>query len=142
MQFLPNKLGIVTILALGISGCADFRNHGYAPSEATLSNLIIGKDTEDTVASLIGRPASDGLIDGNNWYYVESRFRHVAFLAPQEVEREVVVVRFTDGGTLRSLERYGLEDGRVIAISSNETELSAEQRGFLAQLLHDMSRGL
>ena len=141
MRNTPIRLLAILAVSLSLTGCASYRNHGYAPSETTLSNLIVGRDTMDTVAELVGRPVSDSMISENTWFYVESRFRHLAFLAPEEIERQVIAISFDRSGRLASIDRYGLEDGRVVNISNKETVVSAEKRGIIAQLLHDIARG-
>jgi outer membrane protein assembly factor BamE (lipoprotein component of BamABCDE complex) len=132
----------VAVLAIVVltSCAAQFRNHGYAPSEADLANVIVGKDTRDTVAKLIGNPTASGLVDDSAWYYVESRFRNVAFQAPKEIERQVVAISFDARGRVANIERFGLQDGRVIVLARRITRITNDKTPFLRRLLGNIGQ--
>lgn len=99
-----------------------------------MARLQVGRDTKDEVAETVGRPTSTGILDTGGWYYVQSRFRQYGYRDAVEVDREVVAISFTDAGTLRNIERFGLEDGRVIRLSRRVTEGNVQGIGFLRQL--------
>ncbi len=132
---------IALIAILVLSSCtAQFRNHGYVPKDDELANIIVGSDTRETVATVIGNPTASGILDDSGWYYVESRFRHFAFQAPKEIERQVVAITFDGSGRVANIERFGLEDGRVITLSRRVTESSTVKVLFLRQLLGNLGR--
>lgn len=126
------------LLVLTLASCAQFRNHGYAPSETELADIVVGTDTRETVASLIGPPGASGVTDNSSWYYVESRFRHLGFQAPKEIEREVVAISFDPNGRVANIERFGLEQGRVIALSRRVTATSQVKTPFLRRLFGNL----
>ncbi|MGR3343280.1 MAG: outer membrane protein assembly factor BamE [Paracoccaceae bacterium] len=133
------RLSAMMIVALILASCTtQFRNHGYAPSDAELANIIVGADDRETVASLIGRPTAAGILDSSGWYYVESRFRHFAYLAPKEILRQVVAISFDERGRVANIERFGLEDGRIIALSRRVTKPSIDEKPFLRRLLGNL----
>ncbi len=136
------KALMVGLVVLATASCStQFRNHGYVPSESELANVIVGADTRETVASVVGRPSAEGVLDDNAWYYVESRFRHFAYLAPREIEREVVAISFDGKGRVANIERFGLADGQVITLSRRVTTTTADKVPFLRQLLGNLGRG-
>jgi len=51
-----------------------------------------------------------------------------------------VAVTFTDAGIVENVERFGLEDGRVIALSRRVTDSNIKGVGFLRQLLGNFGR--
>jgi len=135
------RLAIVALAVLVLASCAaQFRNHGYAPSEADLTNVIVGKDSRDTVANLIGNPTAAGVVDDTTWYYVESRFRNVAFQRPKEIERQVVAISFDGRGRVANIERFGLKDGRVIVLSRRITKTTIDKKPFLRRLLGNIGQ--
>jgi len=135
------RLAIVALAVLVLASCAaQFRNHGYAPSEADLANVIVGKDTRDTVANLIGNPTAAGVVDDTTWYYVESRFRNVAFQRPKEIERQVVAISFDGRGRVANIERFGLKDGRVIVLSRRITKTTIDKKPYLRRLLGNIGQ--
>lgn len=130
------KLALALALALGMSACSPiYRNHGYAPSEADLSEIVVGIDTRDAVAELVGPPATSGVLRDDAWYYVSSRWKTVAYRAPELVDRQVVAVTFDDDGTVQSVDRYTMEDGRVIALNRRVTDDNLAGISFIRQLL-------
>ncbi len=135
------RLSALLVVAMILASCtAQFRNHGYAPSDAELANIIVGSDNKETVASLIGRPTASGILDSSGWYYVESRFRHFAYQAPKEISREVVAISFDRRGRVANIERFGLQDGRIIMLSRRVTETSIVKQRFLRRLLGNIGR--
>jgi outer membrane protein assembly factor BamE (lipoprotein component of BamABCDE complex) len=130
------RFSALLVAALILASCTvQFRNHGYVPSEAELANIIVGSDTRDTVASLIGRPTAQGVLESSGWYYVESRFRHFAYQAPRKISRQVVAISFDARGRVANIERFGLQDGRVIALSRRITKSSIGKIPLLRGLL-------
>ncbi|WOI54932.1 outer membrane protein assembly factor BamE [Palleronia sp. LCG004] len=132
----PALRRILAIAALvGLASCsAVYRNHGYVPPDPALSDIRVGVSDQDDVAEIIGRPTASGLLEESGWYYVQSRFRHFGLRAPEEIDREVVAISFTDAGTVSNVERFGLERGRVIALSRRVTDAEVQGVGFLQQL--------
>jgi len=136
IRFLSVAVGL-----LGVAACsADFRNHGYVPEQDDLDNIIVGKDTRETVAQIIGAPTASGILDQSGWYYVESRFRRLGFGAPKEIERQVVAITFDARGRLSNIERFGLEDGQVVTLSRRVTQSSTAKISFLRRLLGNVGR--
>jgi outer membrane protein assembly factor BamE (lipoprotein component of BamABCDE complex) len=117
-----------------------YRDHGYAPTDAELAALTIGKDTRETVTQAVGRPGTLGVLDDNRWYYVQSRYQKRGVAAPKEIERQVVVITFAESGTVANIERFGLERGQVVALSRRVTETNIENISFLGQLLGNFGR--
>ncbi|MEJ6398124.1 outer membrane protein assembly factor BamE [Yoonia sp. 208BN28-4] len=132
------------ILAAGLvaaTACTPIiRNHGFAPSDDELSLLQIGVDTRETISDSIGPPTSGGVLDGSGYYYVASKFRHLGAFAPEEISREVVAISFADNGTVSNVERFGLDDGRVVALSRRVTDDGIRDTTFIRQLLGSFGR--
>jgi outer membrane protein assembly factor BamE (lipoprotein component of BamABCDE complex) len=59
---------------------------------------------------------------------------------PEVIEREVVAVSFDSAGRVANVERFGLEQGRVVPISRRVTSSSTANKGFLRQLLGNLGR--
>ncbi|KPP87314.1 MAG: Beta-barrel assembly machine subunit BamE [Rhodobacteraceae bacterium HLUCCA08] len=130
------RLGIALVALLALSACSEqFRNHGYVPGDDQLAEVLIGLDDRASVAEVLGAPTAGGVLDGDAFYYVQSRFRHFAFFEPQEVDRQVVAISFDAEGLVSNVERFGLEDGQVVALSRRVTSSSVRDTTFLRQLL-------
>lgn len=128
-------------IALGIGGCApQFANHGYIPPAEDLELIEVGRDTRETVADKVGVPASSGVLTNSGYYYVRMRTRTIGPLAPQEVDREVVAISFSDRGIVENVERFGLERGQVVPLSRRVTTSAVSDNNFLRQLLSNIGR--
>jgi len=127
---------IVLALTLVIAGCVPiYRHHGYIPPEEDLAQIVIGQTTEMDLETLVGRPSSQGLLAGSGWYYVGSRWRHYGPTRPQEVSREVVAISFAENGTVANVERFGLEQGRIVVLSRRVTDSGVTSNSAIRQIL-------
>lgn len=130
---------LVGVALVSVVGCTPiYRNHGYVPMDQDLSQVQIGA-TQDQVAEAIGRPAMTALLNDNGWYYIQSRFRTFG-VRTREVDREVVAVSFNQQGRVSNVERFGLEQGRIVPLSRRVTTSGVEGSSFLRQLFGSVGR--
>ncbi len=136
------RVGVMLALCvLVLTACSPIvRNHGYVPSDEDLSLITVGVDTRETVAQSIGAPSAGGVMNGSGFYYVRSRWETRGFSAPDEADRQVVAVTFDEDGVVENIERFGLERGRVIALSRRVTDNSIRNISFIRQLLGNVGR--
>ena len=133
------KSGVIGVLFLSLAACsATYQNHGYVPPDEDLDLITVGVDTRDSVADSVGRPTSFGVLQEGGWYYTQSRWRHFAYKAPQIIDRQLVAITFDKDGVVENVERFTLEDGRVIALSRRVTDSNIKGVSFLRQLLGNL----
>jgi outer membrane protein assembly factor BamE (lipoprotein component of BamABCDE complex) len=133
------------VLALALAGalgaCAPtYTLHGYAPPDSELTQIEVGRDDRAAVEAAFGRPGVAGLLTEDVWYYVQSRHRHSGLRAPAEIERQVLAISFDGQGRVANIERFGLEQGRVVALSRRVTDPTVRGVGLLRQLLRNLGR--
>ncbi|MFN3972098.1 MAG: outer membrane protein assembly factor BamE [Gemmobacter sp.] len=134
-------IGVALAFAVALSACTPIiRDHGYVPTDADLSQVVVGVDTRDTVAETVGRPSAQGLLNDQGWFYVRSRFRQLGPREPKEVERQVVAITFDGRGVVSDIGRFGLEDGRVVTLSRRVTDTNVKGFSFIRQLLQNVGR--
>lgn len=131
----PMKAAVFALCLLGAGCAAQYRNHGYVPSEEDLAEVVIGVDTRESVAETLGAPTAGGVLEGGGYYYVRSRVKTVGPARPKEISRELVAVTFDGNGTVANVERFGLEDGRVVVLSRRVTDNGLNDISFIRQLL-------
>ena len=128
-------------LALSLAACSpQVRHHGYAPQDAQLAEIEVGRATRDEVAARIGRPGTTGMMTDDAWFYVGSRWEQRAPRPATEVSRDVVAISFDGRGVVRNIERFGLQDGQPVALSRRVTDTTVRGQGLLAQLLRNVGR--
>ncbi len=129
------------LVMLAMAGCtALYRNHGYVPSDEDLSAVVVGVDTRDSVAETIGTPGATGVLNDSGYYYVQSRVRHYAYQRPEVVDRQVLAISFDKRGVVSNVERFTLEDGRVVPLTRRVTSSNIANKGFLRQLLGNIGQ--
>lgn len=124
--------GLVAVALVACSPIARF--HGYAPDEMQLSEIEVGRDTRESVAEKVGRPGLTGVMEGSAWYYVQSDWIHEGWRQPVEVNREVVAISFDASDRVSNIERFGLEQGEVVALSRRVTSTGPSGPAILRQL--------
>ncbi len=113
---------LVAVAALMLAACSPLMSyHGYAPTDDDLAQIQIGQDTRESVAQKIGQPGIGGVIEGSGWFYVQSDWRQRGWRAPEEVDRQVVAISFDARDRVSNVERFGLADGEVVALSRRVT---------------------
>lgn len=126
-------------LVLAVSGLVacvpTFRNHGYAPTDTELLEVIVGVDSRASVEEVIGLPSTQGVLNESGFYYLSSRRRHFGARAPQEIDRQLVAISFDPDGIVTNIERFGMQDGRVVPLSRRVTDSAVQNTTFLRQLL-------
>ncbi len=129
------RLGLCAAVLAAVAACSTgTKRHGYTPDDEDLQQIVVGVDTVDTVADVVGRPSASGILADSGWYYVESTFSQYGYRQPKEIDREVVAITFDDAGVVQNIERFGLEQGRVVAISRRVTDSNIKGVSFLRQL--------
>ena len=131
------RVAAPVIALLAAVACTElYRNHGYVPPEEDLALVEIG-DSRAEVSQAVGPPSATGLLTSEGWYYVKSRYRDYGWREAVEVDREVVAISFA-GDAVTNIERFGLEEGRVVPLSRRVTEAETEGIGFLQQLFGNL----
>lgn len=137
------SLSIAILAGLILSACSPlYSNHGYIPPEEELQELVVGIDTRSSVEDLVGSPTAGGVLEGGDFYYVRSQVRTIGPRRPQVIDRQVLAISFDGEGILANIERFGLEDGRVVALERRVTDSGVTDTPFLRQLLGSFGRVL
>ena len=103
----------IGLLCLTLGACTpSYRNHGYMPPEDVLDQIVVGVDTRASVEETAGPPGASGVVNGGGYDYVRSRTRTLGFLAPDEIDRQVLAISFDPSGVVSNIETFGLEKGQ------------------------------
>lgn len=134
-------LTLALSLAAATAGCTRmYRNHGYVPTDDELAMVVVGQTSQAELEGLIGRPGAQGLLTGSDWYYVGSRWERYGLNPPREIERHVVAISFDQAGTVTNVQRFGLEQGRIVVLSQRVTDTGVSSASVLRQLFARIGR--
>ena len=134
-----NKVSILAFAALlSLSACSSnkewFVSHnGNMPSEERIDKLAIGQYKEDVLANL-GTPSSIVSLDQNTWIYMSADVEQVAFFKPEEVDRDILIVRFDEQNKVKEIDRMSDEEGETVVVSEEETPTLGERPGFFKRV--------
>ena len=137
---MPNKSRVgLSLVLLGalilVSACTTLsRDFGYAPSESQLAEIVVGIDGKVRVEELVGSPLSESLRGTEVWYYTAYRQETFAFKEPVITERQIVAISFDQNETVRNIERFALQDGRVVTLTRRVTEDAVPSVGLIRQI--------
>ncbi len=124
-----------------LSACQEIiRNHGYIPPQEELDAIIVGVDTRDSVEAVIGKPSASGVLQQGGYFYVGSKVRHYGAKKPEEIDRQVVAIRFDGNDTVANVERFGLERGQVVTLSRRVTETTVRDVTFIRQIIRNFGQ--
>ena len=127
--------------AIFAAACAPrIRDYGYAPTDQELANIVVGIDSQDSVAALVGTPASESLRGDDAWYYLSARQEVRGMRAPETTDRQLVAISFNGEGTVTNIERFTMRDGRVITLSRRVTDDNRKGVSFLRQAFSNLGR--
>jgi len=132
--------GLALVLCgFAAAGCAPtVQVHGYVPSQADIARIRPGFDDTGSVAEVLGRPSANGVLRDSAWYYVQNVVESYTYHAPRVVDRTVLAVSFDQNGVVRDIQRYGLEDGRIINLTTRTTATGGRELGVLEQLFGNL----
>ena len=124
-----------TMLSACGTGISRTVTHGYVPEQYALEQVPVGASREQ-VELVLGTPSTTGNFKGEVYYYITQTSKQTTrFLKPKIIDRKVIAVYFDKNGEARSIQRYELKDGRVIAFNPNTTPTYGSDYSFIEQVL-------
>ena len=134
----------VVVLASFLSACAVFKSApipgGSLVEPDDYNQLIPGSSTRSDALDLLGSPSSKGAFDDNTWIYL-STVSHLAPMSfPPLTKQQVVVLKFTPTGTLKSIRTLSLKDSIHVAMDSHITPTPGSKINVLQQILGNVGR--
>jgi outer membrane protein assembly factor BamE (lipoprotein component of BamABCDE complex) len=128
-------------VALGLSACSGVVDtRGNLPDPETVLEVQPGVHDRDQVATILGSPSTVGTFEDDTWYYISKRTEQFAFLEPEVIDQQVLMVKFGDDGLVNDMQIYGVEDGQIIEPVERTTPTSGRELTILQQLFGNLGR--
>lgn len=134
----------VVVLASFLSACAVFKSapiHGGSLIEPDDYNqLIPGSSTRSDAIDLLGSPSSKGAFNDNTWIYLSNVSHSTPMNFPRVTKQQVVVLKFSPTGTLKSIRTLSIKDSMHVAMVSKITPTPGSKINVLEQILGNVGR--
>ena len=132
------RIGVAAALALlggSVAACNPVRdNHGFSAVSEDQKKIEVGVDTKSTVLARLGTPSTESAFEQTAWYYISTIQERYAFYRPKTVAREVTVVKFDTEGKVTTVDKFGMERGKVVAINGERTPTRGRELGLVEQI--------
>jgi len=129
------------LLAGGLGACERaLQVHGNMPDPEVIAEIQPGVDDRNGVTDKLGSPSTVSTFLDNKWYYIGQKTEQFAFLAPDVLERSILVVSFDDDGVVNDTVLYTLEDGQIVEAVERETPTEGRELTIMQQLFGNIGR--
>ena len=141
-SIIPNNIFALVVVGVCLVGCArDINLRGNLPPAETISRLLIGEQTRQDVAEIMGTPSTTSTFaNSETWFFISAKTTQFAFYPIQEVERDIYALEFDQRGILKNIKTLGLSDGEKIEIVQRETPTMGRELSLIEQLIGNLGR--
>ena len=138
-----SALFAVAVALASIGACSPSVYHqGFQAVDVRPADVKVGEDTRSTVLSKLGSPTATSTFDKDLWFYMSQLRSQTSFYQPKTIQREVVAISFDhDTEQVKSVDKYTIRDGRVIAYNTHETPTRGREMTVLEQLVGSIGAG-
>jgi outer membrane protein assembly factor BamE (lipoprotein component of BamABCDE complex) len=142
-RFLSRRQFFVSAVSISmaglVAGCTPEINHrGYYVKPGSLDQIREGM-AKPEVEGIMGSPSTTASVNfqGDSYYYITSVTKGRAFLDPQEVNRQIIAIRFDKQDQVQGLAQYTLEDGKIINMLDRKTPVVGQEFSLLKELFRN-----
>jgi outer membrane protein assembly factor BamE (lipoprotein component of BamABCDE complex) len=142
-MFRTRAIAAAALGLAALAACAPTVYHqGFQPVDVKPADIKVGVDTRSTVLSKLGSPTAMSTFDKDVWFYMSQNRSQTAYYSARTISRDVVAIAFDhDTEQVKSIDKYNLQDGRVIAYNKRETPTRGREMTVLEQLIGSIGAG-
>ena len=104
-------------------------HNGNMPSEERIAKIKTGT-TKNEVLEFLGAPSATTSFNDSTWIYMSSEIKRIAFMKPEETERNILKISFNNDGQIIAIDRLSKNDGKDIEPVADKTEVKGQNPGF------------
>lgn len=139
-----HRLGLSLVLAcgvVGLSACGSgVQLRGNTPEPEDIAEIQTGVHSRQDVIDLLGSPSTVSTFEERKWYYIGQKTQQIAFMKPEVIERDVLVITFDESGLVAGTQHYGLSDAQDVDPVDRETPTEGRDLSLLQQLFGNIGR--
>ncbi len=113
---------------------------GNLPKPDALDQIKVGETDKATATRILGTPSSIAAFDQDTWYYISRETKTIAFMKPEVLDQQVVVIHFDKNGVVDNLGRKTKQDAQALNPDPNATPAPGREFTFLEQLIGNFGK--
>jgi outer membrane protein assembly factor BamE (lipoprotein component of BamABCDE complex) len=137
-------LGLCLVLACGtlaLSACGNgVQLRGNTPDPEDIAEIKTGVHSRQDVIDLLGSPSTVSTFEERKWYYIGQKTQQIAFMKPEVIDRDVLVIIFDESGLVAGTQHYGMSDAQDVDPVARETPTEGRDLTFLQQLFGNIGK--
>ena len=131
-------LGFILFVIIGCQRHEVIKTHGISYLDKREKLIIVNKTNKNDAITILGQPATKGMVDDNLWIYIErTNTRGKLFKLGRNYlkKNNVLVLDFDKYGILKKKEFYNKEKMNKINFAKNTTETEVHSESFIYSFL-------
>ena len=131
-------LGFILFVIIGCQRNEVIKTHGISYLDKREKLIIVNKTNKNDAITILGQPATKGMVDDNLWIYIErTRTRGKLFKLGRNYlkKNNVLVLDFDKYGILKKKEFYNKEKMNKINFAKNITKNEIRRENFIYSFL-------
>ena len=131
-------LGFILFVIIGCQRNEVIKTHGISYLDKREKLIIVNKTNKNDAITILGQPATKGMVDDNLWIYIErTRTRGKLFKLGRNYlkKNNVLVLDFDKYGILKKKEFYNKEKMNNINFAKNTTKNEVRRENFIYSFL-------
>ena len=131
-----NKIALTVFCISILCSCSSSKqnewfvtHNGNMPSEERIAKIEKGTSKDDVI-QILGTPSTVAAFDENTWIYMSSDIKRVAFFKPQEIDRNILKIKFDSNDNVTKITRLNKDNGIDINPAKEKTEVKGQEPGF------------
>ena len=131
-------LGFILFVITGCQRNEVIKTHGISYLDKREKLIIVNKTNKNDAITILGQPATKGMVDDNLWIYIErTRTRGKLFKLGRNYlkKNNVLVLDFDKYGILKKKEFYNKEKMNKINFAKNITKNEVRRENFIYSFL-------
>ena len=127
--------------AIALAACGNtVQVRGNTPDPEDVAGIQPGVHSRQDIVDLLGSPSTVSTFEDRKWYYIGQKTQVVAFMKPEVLDRNVLVVTFDDTGVVEGTQHYDMADAQQVEPVERETPTEGRDLTFLQQLFGNIGR--
>jgi outer membrane protein assembly factor BamE (lipoprotein component of BamABCDE complex) len=132
---------MLTCATIGLSACGnDVQLRGNTPDPEDIAGIKPGQHSRQDIVDLLGSPSAVSTFEDRKWYYIGQKTQEIAFLKPEVLDRNVLVITFDETGLVEGTRSYDMADAQEINPVSRTTPTEGRDLTLVQQLFGNIGQ--